>query len=107
MVPLFLLAASVGVIAVALLFLFWRTVDRRVQLAYGEDTIEELTQQLEQALEQQHHLTSRIEHLEAIVASEPWDASRQEQQPTPPLTLPDAETDASSEERTDRRQRSR
>ena len=110
MFPVFLLAAAVGVIAVALLFLFWRNVDRRVKLAYGDDTIEELRQRLEQALEQQQHLTSRVEHLEAIVAGEPWDASRQVQQATPPLTLPEAEADVSSEKPADlpgRRQQSR
>ena len=105
--PFFLLVAAVGIIAVMLLFLFWRAMDRRVQLAYGDDSMEELTQQLEQALEQQQHLTSRVEHLEAIVASEPWDTARLNQQPTPPLTLPDAEADAASDEQAGQRQRSR
>ena len=98
--PFFLLVAAVGIIAVALLFLVWRSMDRRIQQAFGVDTIEGLTQRLEQALEQQQHLTNRIEHLEAIIASEPWDADRQDQHATPPLALPDAEADASSEQRT-------
>lgn len=105
--PFYLLIAAIGVIAVALLFLFWRTVDRRIQLAYGDDTVEELKARLEEALEQQQHLTSRVEHLEAIVASEPWDAARQVEQSTPPLSLPDAEADESSDERVGRRQQSR
>ncbi len=107
MVTVFLLAAAVGVIAVALLFVFWRNVDQRVQQAYGDDTIEELTERLEDALEQQQHLVSRVEHLEAIVASEPWETARQGGQPAPPLTLPDAEADESSGERAGRRQQSR
>ena len=106
MFPVFLLAAAVGVIAVALLFLFWRQMDRRVQLAFSDQNIDDLAERLEQALEQQQHLTSRIEHLEAIVASEPWETTKN--LPTPPLTLPGAQTDPSSEEpEPDRRQKNR
>ena len=104
MFPVFLLAAAVGVIAVALLFIFWRNVDRRVQLAYSDETVEDLTRQLEQAMEQVQHLTSRVEHLETIIASEPWGLSKTST--TPPLALPDEEVDSSSEERTGSRQRS-
>ena len=83
MFPVFLLAAAVGVIAVALLFLFWRQMDRRVQLAFSDQNIDDLAERLEQALEQQQHLISRIEHLEAIVAGEPWETRKN--LPTPPL----------------------
>ena len=83
MFAVFLLAAAVGVIAVALLFLFWRNVDRRVQLAYDDKSVDDLTERLEEALEYQQHLTSRIEHLEAIIAAEPWDAA-QKQRVLPP-----------------------
>ena len=104
MFPVFLLAAAVGVIAVALLFLFWRNVDRRVQLAYGDQTVDELTERLEQALEQQKYLTSRVEHIEAIIAAEPWDAAQKQR------VLPPAQPDTSIEEpiaRPERRQQSR
>ena len=70
--PLFLLTAAVGITAVAVILLFWRYADRRVKDAYSDVSPEELEKKLEQALEQQQHLISRIEHLEAIVASEPW-----------------------------------
>ena len=104
MFPVLLLAAAVGVIAVALLFLFWRQMDRRVQLAFSDQNIDDLAERLEQALEQQQHLTSRIEHLEAIVAGEPWEKNL----PTPPLALPGAQTAPPSEEpEPDRRQQSR
>ena len=61
--------------------------------------------QLEQALEQQQHLINRVEHLEAIVASEPWKTSPT--QAGPPLPLPGEEADAPPEERAGSRQRSR
>ena len=104
MFPVFLLAAAVGIIAVALLFLFWRNVDRRIQQADSDHTVEDLTEQLQQALEQQQHLTSRVEHLEAIVASEPWEAARKQ------IARPPDQADASPEQQAalpDRRQQSR
>ena len=108
MFSVFFLAAAVGVIAVALLFLFWRNVDRRVQLAFSDESVEDMTQQLEEALEEIKHLTSRVEHLEAIVASEPWDLSKTSS--APPLVLPEEEEEEEEDapkERTDSRQRSR
>jgi len=69
MIP-FLLASTVGVIAVLFLFLAWRYVDHRINQAAGDDTIEALQAALEEALEQQRALTTRVEHLEAIIATD-------------------------------------
>ena len=93
---LFLLVAAVGIAAVAVILLFWRYADRRVKEAYSDVSPEELEEKLEEALEQQALLTARVEHLEAIVASEAWNALPE---PAPPLTLPDEPTDLSNEEK--------
>ena len=106
MFPLFLLAAALAIVLVMLLFLGWRHLDRRVQLAYEDDTIEDVKAMLEQAVEAQQHLTSRIEHLEAIIASEPWTPLQQEN-PTASLTLPDEPEENAPAERAAGRQRSR
>ena len=109
MFAVFLLAAAVSIVAVALLFLFWRNVDRRVQLAYGDENVEDLTERLEEALEQQQQLTSRIEHLEAIIAAEPWEAALK-QRMLPPAQAEEEPVGKSQEEKAtqpDRRQQSR
>ncbi len=85
--PLFLLAAAVGITAVALILLFWRYADRRVKETYPDASPEELEKKLEEALQQHVLLTARVEHLEAIVTSQMWDALR-EDKPVPPLALP-------------------
>ena len=103
--PLFLLTAAIGITAVAVILLFWRYADRRVKDAYSDVPPEELEKKLEQALAQQQHLVSRVEHLEAIVASEPWNTSQAHT--APPLGLPGDEADIPPEERAGRRQRSR
>lgn len=90
MFPLFMLAVAFGIVFVVLLFYAWRHVDRRVKLAYADETAGDLKVMLEQALEQQQHLIHRVEHLEAIVASESWDAPSRSD--TPPLAAPDADT---------------
>ena len=102
MMPLFLLATAFGITAVALILLFWRYADRRIQEAYPDESQADLQKMLADALEQQALLTERVEHLETIIASETWD-TRQKEQATLPLALPDA----SPEEQARRRQRSR
>ena len=69
-----MLAAAVGITAVAVILLFWRYADRRVKEAYPDASPAELEKKLEEALEQQALLTARVEHLEAIVVSEAWNA---------------------------------
>ena len=96
--PLFLLAAAVGVIAVTAIVLLWRYVDRRVKEAYPHVSPAVLEKKLEEALEQQALLTARVEHLEAIVASEAWNALPRDE-PTPPLALPDEPAGLSNEEK--------
>lgn len=103
--PLFLLAAAVGIAAVAVILLVWRFADRRVKDAYSDVTLKEVEKQLREALDQQALLTARVEHLEAIVVSETF-----EDNPAPPLTLPDEPADVSNEEKVARlaqRRRSR
>ena len=105
--PLLLLTAAVGITAVAVILLFWRYADRGVKEAYPDVSPEELEKKLEDALEQQALLTARVEHLEAIVASEAWNALPEIK---PPLALPDEPADLSNEEkvaRLARRRRSR
>ncbi len=108
MMPLLLLVAAFGITAVVFILLFWRYADHRVKQAYPEESPEALKKLLEDALEQQALLTARVEHLEAIVASEAWNAS-DEDKPAPPLALPDKPADLSNEEKVAnlaRRQRS-
>lgn len=71
--PILLLFGAVTVVATALLILFWRHMDRRVQAAYSDHTLDELAQRLDDAVIEQQHLTGRIESLEAIIAAEPWE----------------------------------
>ena len=104
----FLLAAAAAIVIVMMLFLGWRHLDQRVQLAYSEDSVDDLKTLLEQALEDQDHLTSRVEHLEAIIASVPWETLQPESTPSPrALALPDEPTKTSSEDQVGRRQQSR
>ena len=85
--PLFLLAAAVGITAVVIILLLWRYLDRRVKETYPDASPGELEKKLEEALQQHALLTARVEHLEAIVTSQMWDAL-QEDKPAPPLALP-------------------
>ncbi len=71
--PILLLFGAVTVVATALLILFWRHMDRRVQAAYSDHTLDELAKRLDEAVMEQQHLTGRIESLEAIIAAEPWE----------------------------------
>jgi len=73
---LFLLASAFGVIAVMILFLAWRYVDHRINQAASEDTMDALHAALEEVLEQQRALTTRVEHLEAIIATDDSDPLR-------------------------------
>ena len=77
MFALFLLAVAAVIVIVTLLFLGWRQMDQRIKQAYDDEPEEDLRAMLEQALEHQKHLTSRVEHLETIIASEPWNLSQQ------------------------------
>lgn len=70
--PILLLIGAVTVVTIALLMLFWRYMDRRVQTAYSDHTLDELAKRLDEASTEQQHLTGRIESLEAIIAAEPW-----------------------------------
>jgi phage shock protein B len=87
---LFLLASIAGVIAVIVLFLAWRYVDHSINQAAGDDTITALQAALEEALEQQRALTTRVEHLEAIIATDDADVRD-------PLTSPGEREDLSNE----------
>lgn len=89
MVPV-LLFAAVGLVMVALLFLAWRQIDRRIALAYADQDIEVVQRQLEEALARQKQLTTRVEHLEAIIVSEPWEAAQT--QPASPRLNVDADS---------------
>lgn len=107
MIPLLLLASASGVAAVAIILIFWRYADRRIKDAYPDETPEALKKRLDEALDQQALLTARVEHLEAIVASEAWEALSREETPRP---APEEASDAASEENTRRpsqRQQSR
>ena len=61
---------------------------------------------LEEALEQQALLTAHVEHLEAILVSEAWDASA-EDKPALPLALPVKPADLPNEEKVARLARRR
>ncbi len=96
--PLFLLAAAVGITAVVLILLVWRYLDRRVKETYPDASPGELEKKLEQALQQHALLTARVEHREAIVTSQMWDALH-EDKPAPPLALPPEPAELSNEEK--------
>lgn len=74
MIPLLLLTAAFGFTALVLIFIFWRYADNRVKQAYPDEAVNALQEQIDHVLAHQQHLTERVEHLEAIVASEDWDA---------------------------------
>ncbi len=108
MIPLLLLAAAFGVAAVLLLIFVGRYADRGARLAYADETILGLKQQLDEAQARQANLVARVENLEAIVTSEAWDAFQagrlSEGRPAP--LLPEAEpTDEEKAARLARRQR--
>ena len=87
MFPVFLLATAVGITAVVLILLLWRYLDRRVKETYPDTSPGELEKKLEEALQQHALPTARVEHLEAIVTSQMWDALH-EDQPAPRSPYP-------------------
>ncbi|MFQ5569164.1 MAG: hypothetical protein ACE5G0_05790 [Rhodothermales bacterium] len=101
MIPLILLAAAFGITAILLIVILGRYADRGVKLAYADQTIKELKEKLEAAVEKQENLTSRVENVEAIVISEAWDSLQKDPlpEPAPPLSLPDEPDDLSNEEK--------
>ncbi len=106
MIPLLLLAAAFGVAAVLLLIFVGRYADRGARLAYADETILDLKQQLDEAQARQANLVARVENLEAIVTSEAWDAFQAGRLSEGPPALPEAEpTDEEKAARLARRQR--
>ena len=69
-----LMAAAFGIVAVLLLLMVGRYAERGARLANVDDTLTELTEKLDQSLEEQARLRTRVENLEAIVTGEAWDA---------------------------------
>lgn len=99
---LLMLLAAFGVTAVLLFVILGRYADRSLKLTHADETITELHDKLEQALEEQVHLTRRVENLEAIVTSEAWDTMHEDSV----LDVPEEElSDGEKAARQARRQR--
>ena len=82
--PLLLLTAAFFVVAMLMLFLFARQVDRRFKLQDPEPALTDLAATVAR-------LEERIRNLEAIVTTEAWDALKDKTPPPPQPELSDPE----------------
>jgi hypothetical protein len=106
-ITLLLLLTAFGIMAALLFVMLGRYADRGAKLLDADETITELQATLEKALDEQAHLTRRVENLEAIVTSEAWDALQENPRlDVPPEPSPEL-SDEEKAARLARRQRTR